>query len=209
MWTDAERAVALWRLWQAWRALVADQCGVIDKAPSIRRRTFLRLRANLLALSCELAEITRGADRKFYDSLAELVQPWLSLEDVAQSPEDVRAKLWECCQEIDRCWPGPKPLPEKPPRASKWMWAHIFAAVAPAALAAFLPLLAPAMHRVILPIWDNLPPPLSDVKDWVRGLGPWESLGLVAVVMVTGSAVLLMFPGRPSKRHAAPRQRND
>jgi len=88
--------------------VVASYSGRSWRRGGIEPDAYLDLHAKLLA-GCRALAAAGGAEREFYDALAELARPWVSLAVLARTDREILSHLWERCREADRRLHGHRP----------------------------------------------------------------------------------------------------
>src|SRR4051794_1696614 len=96
--SDTEKALR--RHWGAWLKAVGAYANRNGRGAGTAPEAYPQLHAQLLA-PCQLMAERGGAERSFFESLADLVAPWGSLELLARSDGEILASLWERCRQAD------------------------------------------------------------------------------------------------------------
>jgi serine/threonine protein kinase len=98
--------------WKRWTGIVERSVRRRGSSSSINAQEFEQLQQELVRGCQEHARVARGGQREFFESLAELVKPWLTPKALTNADEELQGSLLELCQQalrqLDR-WPVARP----------------------------------------------------------------------------------------------------
>jgi hypothetical protein len=176
-----KKARDLTRCWRQWTGAVAA-CAHRSVPPGLTVASYGELYDDLLEACRAAAAGASGADREFYQALEGLVRPWLTLEILVRTDQELLADLLGRCQEADRRLRGKQPRPP-----SRWALS--------AGSAAVIVLLILATAAVFALDWwqASLNRRFGVVVDDVRYA--WRELGETNQWLVVGGLAVLLVLG--------------
>jgi hypothetical protein len=95
-------AAALRREWPRWTKVVAGYCRRGWRRRAMRPTAYAALYARVLAACAACAAaVPDGPQHDFYESLAELVRPWVSVEVLCRTDREILLHLLDRCRDAD------------------------------------------------------------------------------------------------------------
>jgi hypothetical protein len=98
----APTGASLRDMWERWTGIVARSVSGPGFARWVKPRQFEQLQTELVRACLAHARVAEGKRREFFESLAELVKPWLSPEALIHADREIRWSLLELCQQALR-----------------------------------------------------------------------------------------------------------
>jgi hypothetical protein len=174
---------ALRREWARWTKVVGGYCRRGWRRAAAEPAAYAELYAKLLA-ACRAAAaaVPDGPQHDFYESLADLVRPWVSADVLGRTDREILVHLWVRCQEADCRLRGVRPEGGRTWALERLLFPLLLVALAGVALGLdeATALFGGRARSASMAVWYT-----------VRGLNTGESLVLLGIIVVALALTLV------------------
>jgi hypothetical protein len=180
---DGDGAAALRREWARWTKVVAGYCRRGWRRTAADPASYAELYARLLAAcGAAAAAVPEGPQHDFYESLADLVRPWVSADVLRRTDREILVHLWARCREADHQLRGVRPETGRTWALERLLFPILLVVLASIALGLdeAVALFGGRARSAGLAVWYT-----------IRGLSTGESLVLLGIVVVALALTLV------------------